>query len=44
MVAMGALRRWRVGDDCTARILDTIDLFSECTPKQLRTVAQLSNR
>ena len=41
MDAMGALRRWRVGDDCTARVLDTIDLFSECTPKQLRSVARL---
>ena len=41
MDAMGTLRRWRVGNDCTARLLDSFDLFSECTPKQLRAVAPL---
>jgi CRP-like cAMP-binding protein len=34
-------RQWRLRNNQTARILDNVELFSECTVKQLRLVAQL---
>jgi CRP/FNR family transcriptional regulator, cyclic AMP receptor protein len=35
------VRQWRIRKNRTACILDDLDLFSECTVKQLRSVAQL---
>ena len=35
-------RRWRIRGNLTACILDGLDLFSECTVKQLRLVAQFT--
>jgi CRP-like cAMP-binding protein len=35
------VRHWRMRRNHTACILDDVDLFSECTVKQLRAVAQL---
>ena len=35
------VRRWRIRKGRTACILDDVDLFSECTVNQLRSVAQL---
>ena len=34
-------RQWRLRKNQTARILDDVELFSECTVKELRLVAQL---